>query len=93
MTPAIEEPTPEPIQEMPQQTAWKMPPVELPPEMEMIETRSDLKQDQPIAPVATVAPVRRPRPRQEAPEAFSDEPLIQVETDSAYPAQRSGDTG
>jgi ribonuclease E len=64
----------------PQPAAWTMPAIELPPNMEMIETRAKAVADA-GAPVVAESPVRRPRPRREEPEAVADEPLVQVETE------------
>lgn len=74
-------PEPEPVREIvaaaPVRPAWKMEPVSLPSDMQMVETAS-----KPAAPVheeEAPRPVRTPRPRpQQA--VIADEPLQQVET-------------
>lgn len=76
-----------PVQSAPVQTiaaqparpAWKMEPVELPPDLVMIETQAGSRP--PLQPEAEIEPPRRQaRPRPEQTQVLADEPLQQVET-------------
>ncbi|NIO41866.1 MAG: hypothetical protein GTO41_17860, partial [Burkholderiales bacterium] len=69
-------------------TAWKMEPVELPSDMELVETRPDALTQSEETPVE-LQPARRPRHESsEAEETPSDEPLIQIETQTSQPGDR-----
>jgi len=66
------------VEAKPPQTAWRMQPVELPPDLVLVETRPE--RVQPAAPSQDEpGPVRRPRPRP-VENAVPEEPLVQVET-------------
>jgi len=71
-------------------TGWRMAPVELPPDMELVETRpdavSDIEETYPEEPQPTRR-VRRPRPESEQP--VTDEPLIQIETEASQPVNNA----
>ena len=79
-----------PVEELPRSTAPTSQ-VELPPEMELVETRPELAtqavDDQPDE----VRPGPR-RQRPQAPDPLDDEPLVQVETDSQATPARSSET-
>ncbi|MGD8790063.1 MAG: Rne/Rng family ribonuclease [Burkholderiales bacterium] len=69
---------------------WKMEPVELPADMELVETRPDAVADAPVALDEESEPVRRPRrPRVEEEQAATDEPLIQIETGASPDVNRA----
>ncbi len=72
-------------QAQPVPSTWKMEPVELPPDMELVETKPEAVTD---ATDVHLEPQPPRRPRREAPEteeAASDEPLVQIETGSPQP--------
>ncbi|UCH46724.1 MAG: Rne/Rng family ribonuclease [Betaproteobacteria bacterium] len=69
-------------------TGWRMEPVQLPSDMEMVETRPDAVVEE-TEPEAEPQAQRRPRrPLEEVAEPSADEPLIQIETGSSQPADR-----
>ena len=64
-------------------TAWQMEPVELPPDMELVETRPGATNDLQDRYVEEQQPAKRGRrPRPEIDEPVADEPLVQIETHS-----------
>ncbi len=76
-----DEPQPEPVAAAPARQPWKMEPIALPPDMEMIETQAEkaarmLEEERQDAP----RPARPPRQRNSAEPVIPDEPLQQVET-------------
>ncbi|MGH8632305.1 MAG: hypothetical protein ACREU7_16270 [Burkholderiales bacterium] len=69
----------EPVAQPPAKPAWKMEPVELPPDLVLVETRPDATTEVTQAPEEERRPVRQPRPQTEEP-ASGEEVLVQVET-------------
>ena len=68
-----------PAEQPPAKPAWKMEPVQLPPDMVLVETRADPATQPPQEPEEEQRPVRQPRPRTEEPSS-AEESLVQVET-------------
>jgi len=67
-------------------TSWQMEPVELPPEMELVETRPGAANEMQNTDVEEQQPVKRVRrTRPEIDEPVPDEPLVQIETASSQP--------
>jgi hypothetical protein len=66
---------------------WKMEPVELPPELELVETRPEAVSNVQETDVQEEQPARRVRkPHHEVEEPVRDEPLVQIETAASQPA-------
>lgn len=78
----------EPAQAAPTSSGWKMEPVELPSDMELVETKPgavvDAKEPEP----EPQTPRRRPRHDTETEQPQADEPLVQIETGSSQPVSR-----
>ena len=67
-------------------TSWQMEPVELPPELELVETRPGVTNDVQDTGVEEQQPVKRVRrARPEIEEPVTDEPLVQIETAGSKP--------
>jgi ribonuclease E len=70
-------------------TGWKMEPVELPPDMEIVETRPNAVADSAEPEAEQQAPRRPRRQLEEMEQPPADEPLVQIETGSSQVADRT----
>ncbi len=86
---AVAQPESEPAEAATTATGWKMEPVELPADMELVETKPGAVVDDAVETESEPQTSRRPRRQAaQAEQPPADEPLVQIETGSSQPTNR-----